>query len=112
MNKLTVSFKNTYAKQGGQRVYVYTVDGSKEALEAYATAQGSFFKKDEATGKGLWFTTKPVKDGSELMISQGGKVVTATDLDKEVAKEEFISTEVEVRRRLENIKAKNQQVTA
>ena len=79
MKGLNGTFQRSYKKRDKNNnlvdVFVYTVTGSKEAIEAYEKAQGEFLRKDDATGKHLWFSTRYVGDNAKLIITEKGNVV-------------------------------------
>ena len=96
---------NTYISQKGNLTYRYVVEGTKEELEQYANAQGANFRKDPDTGEALFFTTRPMKTGSQLVLTSKG-AVAAIDNDKAADKQEAVDTEVAVREQLERNKAR------
>ena len=53
----------------GRPVFVYAVDGTRANLDAYADAQGSSHRVDEATGKDLWFTGKYCGETGTLLVN-------------------------------------------
>jgi hypothetical protein len=55
-------------------VFVYTVSGSTEQLEAFKTAQGTNYREAE-DGTPLFFTVRCVGDSGTLIITSTGKVV-------------------------------------
>ncbi len=79
MKGLNGTFQRSYKKRDKNNnlvdVFVYTVTGSKEAIEEYAKAQGEFLRTEEATGKHLWFSTRYVGDSAKLIITEKGNVV-------------------------------------
>lgn len=106
MQKVKLSFKNRYTKKDGTAVYVYLVSGEEASVAAYKNAQGANLREDEATQSPLYFTTTPVLEGSELVITANGKIATATDLEKEVNRNEALEFEAAVRMRVEALKAR------
>jgi hypothetical protein len=72
---LKASYIRTYRNQKGTVVFVYAVNGSKEALETYENIQGENHRTDEKTGKSLWFTTRFIGKTGSLIITDAGKVV-------------------------------------
>jgi len=79
MKGLNGTFQRSYKKRDKNNnlvdVFVYAVTGSKEAIEAYEKAQGEFLRKDDTTGKPLWFSTRYVGDSAKLIITEKGNVV-------------------------------------
>lgn len=56
--KLNAKYSHFYRKAvTGNVVFVYHVNGSADALQAYQDAQANNYKEDDATGKPLWFTS-------------------------------------------------------
>lgn len=65
----------SYKSGKGNTVFVYSVSGTSEQLEAFAKAQGDFHRVDEKTGENLWFTTRCIGNSGTLIITTNGKVV-------------------------------------
>lgn len=79
MKNLNATFVRSYKKRDKNNqlvdVFVYAVNGSKEAIEEYAKVQGEYLRTDEATGKHIWFSTRYVGDSAKLIITEKGNVV-------------------------------------
>lgn len=79
MKNLNGTFARSYKKRNKNNelvdVFVYHVTGSKEAVDAYEKTQGEFLRKDETTGKPLFFSTRYVGDNAKLIITEKGSVV-------------------------------------
>lgn len=74
MKNLNGTFVRSY-KKNGKDVFVYAVTGSKEATDKYEQTQGEFFRKDDTTGNGLFFSTRYVGEKVPLIITEKGNVV-------------------------------------
>lgn len=72
---MKATLARSYKSKNGNTVFVYSVSGKAEELEAFAKAQGDNHRVDEATGKPLWFTTRCIGQTGELIITTNGKVV-------------------------------------
>lgn len=72
---MTIKLIRSYKSQKGNTVFVYSVAGTAEQLEAFAKAQGENHRVDEKTGESLWFTTRCVGQSGQLIITTNGKVV-------------------------------------
>ena len=59
----------------GNPVFVYSVTGSDEDLNAFKEAQGQYYRTDESTGNPLWFTTRCVGPQGSLIITTKGNIV-------------------------------------
>jgi len=71
-----VSFLNSYrSKNKGVITFRYKVSGTKAQLDAYKTAQGTYYRVSDATGDPLWFTTKFIGNQGSLIITEKGKVI-------------------------------------
>lgn len=79
MKGLNGTFQRSYKKRDKNNnlvdVFVYSVTGSKDAIEAYEKAQGEFLRTDETTGKHLFFSTRYVGESAKLIITEKGNVV-------------------------------------
>lgn len=64
----------SYTSKNGNKVFVYSVAGSKEQLAKFKAAQGENYREAE-DGTPLWFTTRSVGAAGELIITTNGKVV-------------------------------------
>lgn len=72
---MKIRFARGYRKEGtGTKVFVYTVTGNQEELEAYKVSQGEYLKEDEK-GNPLYFTTNFAGQNAKLLISSKGKAV-------------------------------------
>ena len=66
----------SYRKAGtGNVVFVYTVSGSADQIEAFKKAQGTNLKLDEKSGAPLWFTTRYAGENCDLTITSKGVVI-------------------------------------
>ncbi len=71
---MKVKLLRSYRSGKGNTVFVYTVSGSKEQIEAFKAAQGDNYREDEH-GNPLWFTTRCIGNTGTLIITSKGKVV-------------------------------------
>lgn len=71
---LTVKLARSYRSKNGNVVFVYTVAGSKEAIEKFEAIQGDNLRKDES-GANLWFTVRCIGATGKLIITTNDKVV-------------------------------------
>ena len=79
---LNAKLLRSYISKNKTKTFVYSVDGSKENLEAFAEAQGEYLRTDEVTGKYLYFTTRPFGMMGKLLITSNGNIVPdTTELD-------------------------------
>lgn len=69
MFKLAAKFVRTYLSKKGRIVSVFTLSGTKEAIEAYKAVQGVNYREDEETKAPLFFDT------SGTLAENGGEVV-------------------------------------
>ena len=66
--------------KNGSITSVYTLDGSKEAKDAYKKSKGNFYQ--EKDGLPLMWSTRPCKPGMELIPSvKDGRYILVRDLD-------------------------------
>lgn len=72
---MNIKLSRSYKSKNGNTVFVYSVTGTQEQLESFATAQGDNHRVDESTGTPLWFTTRCVGQSGTLIITSNGKVV-------------------------------------
>ncbi len=71
---LKVSLKRSYRSANGNTVFVYSVSGKPDAIEAYKQASGDFYREEE-NGTPLWFTTRCIGNSGSLVITSKGKIV-------------------------------------
>lgn len=64
----------SYKSKAGNTVFVYSVSGTTEQVEAYKAAQGDNYRESE-DGTPLWFTTRCIGNTGTLVITSKGKVV-------------------------------------
>ena len=72
---MNVKMQRSYKSRNGNRTFVYAVSGTQAELEAYAEAQGDYYREDEKTGQPLWFTTRCIGKTGTLLITDNGNVV-------------------------------------
>lgn len=79
---LKIKSVGDYISKKGNSVFVYSVEGDKPEMAAYAKAQGANLRlvgKDDprglAEGTVLFFTTRFVGDNGSLVITSNGNVV-------------------------------------
>ncbi len=83
MKNLNASFVRSYKSKAGNTVFVYAVSGSEEAVAKYTAIQGDNARKDDTTGKPLFFTTRYFGDNAKLIITTNDKVVAdMSEFDK------------------------------
>jgi len=80
-------FRNQYRSKAGNVVFVFTVTGSAEQLEAYKKAQGDNYREDEETKAPLYFTTNYTGDNIKLVLNRAGDrvLVDNSDIEKAVS---------------------------
>ena len=62
-------------RETGNNVFVYSVKGSDDAMQAYEEARGEFHRVDEKTGDVLWFNSRFCGDDVKLVVNgDNGKV--------------------------------------
>lgn len=71
---MKIKLQRSYTSKNGNKVFVYSVTGSKEQLAAFKAAQGENFREAEDKTP-LWFTTRCVGDTGSLIITTNGKVI-------------------------------------
>lgn len=71
---MDIKSARSYTSPKGNKVFVYTVAGSKEELEKYKEMQGENYRETEA-GIPLWFTTRSVGNSGKLIITTNNKIV-------------------------------------
>ncbi len=78
------SYKKTNVKTGLlATMFVYEVLGTLSEIQALKDAQGDNYREDPETGKTLFFTSRAVLNGTELIITTNGRVVPNTsELDE------------------------------
>ena len=82
---MKVTCVRTYRSKSGTPTFVYSVEGSKEDLEAFKKAQGDYYREDE-DGKALWFTTRYIGETGKLMITSNGNIVPdMSEFDKQAS---------------------------
>lgn len=74
MKNLNGTFARSY-KKNGKDIFVYHVTGSAEATAKYKEIQGEFYREDETSKHGLYFSTRYVGDNVKLLITEKGNVV-------------------------------------
>lgn len=83
MKNLNASFVRSYRSKKGNVTFVYAVSGSEEAVAKYDAIQADNLRKDETTGKSLFFTTRYFGDNAKLLITTNDKVVAdMSEFDK------------------------------
>jgi hypothetical protein len=83
MKNLNASFVRSYKSKAGNTVFVYSVSGSEDSLAKYAAIQGDNLRKDDTTGKPLFFTTRYFGDNAKLLITTNDRVVAdMSEFDK------------------------------
>jgi hypothetical protein len=83
MKNLNASFVRSYKSKAGNTVFVYSVSGSEESVAKYASIQGDNLRKDDTTGKPLFFTTRYFGDNAKLLITTNDRVVAdMSEFDK------------------------------
>lgn len=71
---MKIKLMRSYTSRNGNKVFVYSVTGTKSQLEAYKTAQGENYREAE-DGTPLWFTVRCVGETGSLIITTNNKVV-------------------------------------
>jgi len=75
-------FQNSYPKRTKNNtvvdVFVYSVEGNDQELDAYRDAKGSEYREDSDTGKPLWFSLNYVGETCPMIITTNGNVVADT----------------------------------
>ena len=72
---MNVTLQRSYRSKNGNVTFVYEVNGSKADLAKYEEIQGDFHRKDEVSGKALWFTTRCIGKTGKLIITTNDKIV-------------------------------------
>lgn len=76
---MKANYLRQYRKpETGNIVFVYTVNGTKEELNAYKDAQGSNYVEDKDTGTPLFFSINYVGNSAGVIITDGGKAILDT----------------------------------
>lgn len=71
---MKVKLIRSYKSRNGNTVFVYSVSGNANQIEAYKAAQGDNYREDE-NGTPLWFTTRCIGKSGSLIITAAGKIV-------------------------------------
>jgi hypothetical protein len=71
---MKVKCARTYRSKSGNPTFVYTVAGTKDELENFKKAQGTYHREDEE-GNALWFTTRYIGEEGSLIITSNGNIV-------------------------------------
>jgi hypothetical protein len=71
---MRVKLIRSYRSKNGNTVFVYSVSGNADQIEAYKAAQGDNYREDE-NGTPLWFTTRCIGKTGSLIITSAGKIV-------------------------------------
>lgn len=71
---MKIKLQRSYTSKNGNKVFVYSVSGSKEQLEKFKAAQGENYREAE-DGTPLWFTVRCVGDSGSLIITTNGNIV-------------------------------------
>jgi len=75
----------TYRSKNGNPTFVYSVEGTKEQLEAFKKSQGDYYREDDDKNP-LWFTTRYIGEEGTLMITSNGNVVPdMSEFDKQAS---------------------------
>jgi hypothetical protein len=84
---LKTKYKSTHRNDKGTVVFVHEVSGNADELAAYEAAQGEFFRKDDVSGKALFFDVALAADTGKLGISEktGNVYVDTSDFDRDAA---------------------------
>ena len=72
---MNAKFLRSYRNGKGTIVFVYTLLASELILKKYEEIQGDNFRKDEETGKSLFFTINYGGDDMKVIITPKDKVV-------------------------------------
>lgn len=72
---MKIKLLRSYRSRNGNPTFVYSVHGTAEELEAYADAQGDYYREDDNTGDPLWFTTRCIGTSGKLIITTNGNIV-------------------------------------
>lgn len=77
---LTISRKINQYLKGGNPVFVYELEGSKDELAAYKASQGEYYRESEAK-KPIYFSQRPIEPGAELSLTKSGRYQVLRDLE-------------------------------
>lgn len=89
---LTIARKvNQYIKNNNP-IFVYELSGEKADLEAYKKAQGEYYRESDAK-KPMYFSQRPIENGSELSLTKSGRYQVLQDLEGTVAAREQAATQ-------------------
>lgn len=76
---MKANYLRQYRKpETGNVVFVYTVNGTNEELNAYKVAQGSNYVEDKDSGTPLFFSVNYVGNSANIIITDGGKAILDT----------------------------------
>jgi len=76
---MKANYLRQYRKpETGNIVFVYTVNGTNEELNAYKVAQGSNYVEDKDSGTPLYFSVNYVGNSANIIITDGGKAILDT----------------------------------
>lgn len=71
---MKIKLQRSYTSKNGNKVFVYSVTGTKAQLEAFKTAQGENYREAE-DGTPLWFTVRCVGETGSLIITTNNRIV-------------------------------------
>ena len=71
---MKITSTRSYTSKNGNKVFVYSVSGTKEELAKFKSAMGDNYRQAE-DGTPLWFTTRSAGNSAELIITPNGKVI-------------------------------------
>ena len=71
---MKITFKQFFTTKEGLKKAIYTVEGTKEELAAYKTAQGAYYAQDTKTNKPLFFSSKLMGQSADVQMSAKGNL--------------------------------------
>lgn len=71
---MKIKLQRSYTSKNGNKVFVYSVTGTKEQIAAFKAAQGENYREAE-DGTPLWFTVRCVGETGSLIITTNGNIV-------------------------------------
>lgn len=71
---MKATFTRSYRSKKGNATFVYNVQGTKDELKAFKTAQGAYYRESDE-GTPLFFTTRFIGDDGILLITTNGNIV-------------------------------------
>jgi hypothetical protein len=74
--------KVTYLNSRENGVKIYSLTGNAEEIKAYKKVKGDKLIEDKATGKALYFTSRPMSSDVEYTLDKEGYLIDSAEAGK------------------------------